>query len=177
MPFCQFSIYSYIPQTIKDEREVIRIPTESMLAQFADINENLKKQSITKDIALNSLLEENEKRVHLPMIDFDTDNPERVKRVIPLMQKYDIPEALIFSSGRSFHLYGLSLLGEEQWQKFMGDCILLNHELIGEEYHRIQTIDDRWIGHSLIRGYSALRISSNQPHYLNEPILQFRLKA
>lgn len=77
-------------------------------------------------------------------------------------------EFTIFSSGRSYHGYGSRLLSNEEWRMFMYKLLTLPgtaHGLVDS------VIDFKWIGHRLIAGHSALRLSAVDRHYLHEPIL------
>lgn len=72
----------------------------------------------------------------------------------------------IYSSGRSYHAYGASILTFEEWAKWLGEMLLINTP--GEN----NIVDVRWIGHSLKRSQSFLRLTANSSGYLMVPEYQ-----
>jgi hypothetical protein len=97
---------------------------------------------------------------HIPMIDFKCKitraNLRRIRQsLLEIGQK-----GLVLQSGRSFHFYGLTLLREKEWIKFMGDSLL------------IKQCDSRWIGHSLLERRCNLRFTTNTLKKTN-PVVRF----
>ncbi len=87
----------------------------------------------------------------IPMMDFECDaNDEHKARVIYFLAKLDLHGALL-ESGRSYHFYGSKLLSDHEWRKFLGQCLLFKG-----------FTDSRYIGHRLINGSCALRVSSGK---------------
>jgi hypothetical protein len=72
---------------------------------------------------------------------------------------------IFFETGRSFHGYFPGLIPEQAWLGYLGRLLLVN-SLEGP-----QVIDSRWVGHALIRGFTALRWSHNTNRYLAIPHL------
>jgi hypothetical protein len=66
----------------------------------------------------------------------------------------------LVSSGRYFHYYGIQLLSSEDWLRFLAQflmpCVL---------------VSPRYIGHSVYRGFCALRLNSVPPHKAALPTL------
>lgn len=90
---------------------------------------------------------------HIPFIDFNNDATdsgveEYAKR---LGDKWNMPLE-IFETDHSFHAYGDRLLSREKWMQFMGQMLLADQN---------DVLDTYWVGHSLNKGYSALRLSAN----------------
>jgi hypothetical protein len=55
-------------------------------------------------------------------------------------------------SGRFFHYYGRQLLAEDEWPRFMGEFLM-----------PCNLVSPRYIGHSLNRGFCALRLNAVSP--------------
>lgn len=88
---------------------------------------------------------------HLPMIDFNcVPSPESLGFVKTALRQIDQRRGVVLASGRSYHFYGLELLSEEEWRRFLGRCLLL-----------APPVDVRYVAHRLIDGYCVLRISAN----------------
>lgn len=87
---------------------------------------------------------------HIPMIDFkpppSPDNLRLIKK--SLKEKIQV-KGVILASGASYHFYGFKTLERDDWIKFLGRCLLE------------PSTDTRWIGHSIRRDTSCLRISAN----------------
>ena len=77
----------------------------------------------------------------------------------------------IYESGRSYHSYCTTkLMDRENWLKFLGGLLVLPEldlPLIGRQ----PIADARWVGHRLMQGSGALRITATNPHYLKVPEL------
>ena len=162
----QFGEYSYKPQEILDERRCFDIAASAltdqwMTKQFNELPEN-------KEIAFHSLIKIEKKSLHMPMIDFccQIDELDVAKDMLSkLLPTYMFASLRFYSSGRSMHAYGSTLLRPVEWREFMGRLLLAN--MPGS----LPLIDARWIGHRIIGGYSALRFSCNSENYLQYPKL------
>lgn len=85
---------------------------------------------------------------HIPLLDLDIPVDENgIEKIREISFGLGIKHAAILNSGRSYHFWGLELLSEEEWRRFMYKALLLDK------------IDRRWIGHRLIDGQANLRIS------------------
>jgi len=125
-----------------------------------------------QDLAVHSKIRIGENVFHIPMIDFlninnlDLSIQELLTRSSEnnkdLFEKI-LQKLFIYSSGRSLHGYSYILLNEEKWHKYLGDLLLLNSSSLKG------IIDSRWVGHSLVNGYSALRWSLNSESYKSVP--------
>lgn len=89
---------------------------------------------------------------HIPLIDFGCRrSSENLRRVEIAMRAIDKDGGIILNSGNSYHYYGRSLLTNTEWRKFIGRCLLVE-----------QLVDVRNLGHCLIDGEAALRISRDR---------------
>ena len=86
---------------------------------------------------------------HIPMLDFRAPTGvtglDAVRRVSSRLGK----PGVILNSGNSYHYYGLSVCPQQDLFKFLGSALLYT-----------PIVDHRWIGHQLVEGRCALRVSS-----------------
>lgn len=59
----------------------------------------------------------------------------------------------VLGSGRYFHYYGAKLLTQDEWIDFLAQFLM-----------PCTMVSQRYIGHSLIRGFCCLRLNSSTPH-------------
>lgn len=86
---------------------------------------------------------------HLSLLDFQcVHSPENLSYISAAMRKVDGAGGVILDSVNSYHFYGMSLLKRQDWHRFMGRSLLLE-----------PLVDVRYIGHCLLDGFAALRIS------------------
>jgi hypothetical protein len=102
---------------------------------------------------------------HLPMIDFTGEHPlERLHAATcTTLKPTGSTTHQLFRTGQSFHAYGGTLLIDSAWRQYLGRLLLLTRH--GEP----GIVDTRWVGHSLVRGFSALRWSHNTARYRAMP--------
>ncbi len=88
---------------------------------------------------------------HLPLLDLQCrPTATNLRHILHAMRRI-LPEGgVVLNSGRSFHYYGRHLLTPSEWRQFLGRCLLLE-----------PLVDVRNLGHCLIDGESALRLSPN----------------
>lgn len=111
-------------------------------------------------IAITSRVRVQQRRTHLhiPMIDFRLkSSPANDELAVELLKALDMPGYLV-DSGRSYHFYGEVAISAEEFWRFLGRTQLMSHYA-----------DQRWIGHQLISGKAALRISSSQDGEMVSP--------
>ena len=109
---------------------------------------------------------------HIPMMDFDTPkNDDGLNIVIDRFKKVNIHEGWILESGVSYHFYGSKLLTESNWINFMGECLLTS--IVHDNYNIEQVVDNRYIGHSLIRGGNTLRITTKAEKTFEPKVIKF----
>lgn len=89
---------------------------------------------------------------HIPMMDFTCAPSTRNREVLTrLLREIGQERGFLLESGRSYHYYGVELLTEEAWKKFLGKCLLM-----------FGYVDDRYIGHQLVDGHCVLRLSAGK---------------
>lgn len=159
----EMSRYQYVPQSFNDYRSTYRVP-------IAQINESslldmLMSLEPETELAVHSRVIVNGQYYHIPMIDFGSKgSTPSASETIKELCKYWSMSFSLYESGRSFHGYGNRLLTNEQWLQFMGSLLLLNKP------SGYKLIDERWVGHRIMGGYSALRWSKNTSHYKRFPV-------
>ena len=103
--------------------------------------------------------EDGAKKFHMGQIDFLTDDESTAKDVCyNVAAKFGLPSWILLHSGNSFHAYFGKRFNVEEWHAFLGELLLQN--TLDDSY----IIDSRWIGASLVRGYSGLRITANNEY-------------
>ena len=158
----EFSRYVYRPRTIHDERHVFFLPAPRLREGFLEAYESLRDD---EEIAINSrvYLRSGEIR-HMPMLDMiGAFAPENLPLIEACLRDHNISRFFVFSSGRSYHLYGIGCIPPEQYEKFLGRALLLNMP------GRPDVVDQRWIGHRLLGGYATLRWTNRSGYYKAYP--------
>lgn len=163
----ELSVYNYRPRTVKDERRIVQVAPWELLPTFEALSWRLAPD---EDIAFHSRVTlapyMPSPQRHLALLDLQGDTSLEGHASLQQLIRERLPDRVaLFSSGRSYHLYGLSLLTQEEWVQFMGRSLLLN--MPGRE----EVVDSRWIGHRLLAGYGALRWTKNSARYIAEPRL------
>lgn len=105
-------------------------------------------------LVVSSRVEMNDGSVkHIPMLDFRTKASDSgISLVREVVSRMGMAGA-IFISGNSYHFYGNPpMLDDENLRRFLGLAILYT-----------PFVDGRWVGHQLIEGACALRISGSEP--------------
>jgi hypothetical protein len=161
-----FSKYLYEADSLVDKRQTF--VANSILVNEAWLNSIVSTLEPNEELALHSTVRllPSRKLRHIPMIDFSIDYRQSDKiywRLIKFIDKEILDNMAVYNSGRSLHAYSTTLITQKKWVKFMGQLLLVNEK--GQE----QMIDDRWIGHRLIGGFSALRWSNNSGIYISAP--------
>jgi hypothetical protein len=102
--------------------------------------------------------------MHIPMVDFAGEvDAEDGAILANLLAEFGVPTLELYRSGSSFHGYGTTLLGPDQWARFAATLLLAN---VPQRRH---VVDCRWVGHRLRAGYGALRWSCNTSQYKQFP--------
>jgi len=133
------------------ERILTRHSRNEMSAEtLRVIAQSLRENQVLGLVSAVSLLDQGSR--HIPMMDFKCNPSTRNRDVLMLLlRKIGQRKGYLLESGRSFHYYGIELLSEEEWQVFLGKCLLMS------DY-----VDDRYIGHQLVDGYCVLRLSAGK---------------
>jgi hypothetical protein len=156
-----FSRYWYLPQSRQDPRETFQVRigevTQSWLAK------ELSNLSKGQELAFESRARLGNLRLHLPMLDFKGMLAGQLRAVMEIFPDLVDRKIFVYFTGRSFHAYFPELISHRDWVRFMGSALLCNTP------RNPGVVDQRWIGHRLIAGYSALRWSCNSKHYKRFP--------
>ena len=159
----ELSSYSYKPQSADDSRKVYRVDAEKLIEEFESIRLTLPGET---EIAVHSRVFIDEKIYHFPMADLIGKlNQSNIQNVVECFKYFKSKSIMLYDSGRSEHIYGLSLIDHHNWLAFMGRLLLLN--LPGQN----PIIDSRWVGHRLIGGYGSLRLTNFSKQYYKIPTL------
>lgn len=132
------------------------------------IADRFAELSPKEELAWHSWVECRGVDCHIPMIDF-VGRP-RYSTICALGQMLAAEisfagDLALFNTGRSFHGYFPDLIPEHSWPRYLGHLLLLN------QHDRQPLIDTRWVGHALVRGFTALRWSHNTDRYKAMPSL------
>lgn len=157
-----FSRYRYIPQTVEDKRTRFSIPLSAVSIQW--LENELSTLGENDELAMDSVLKQGSKILHIPMIDFAIPLTHKFK-ALEWASNYTEFNFQFFETGRSLHAYGTHLITPRRWIQLMGHLLLANLP------NQPPIVDTRWIGHRLTAGYSSLRWSKNSHRYLSFPTL------
>lgn len=168
-----YSRYEIAPpglQAVAPRSAVLRVPASEVTSDW--IADRLAELSPNQEMAWHSLVESRGFGLHIPMIDFIGRPPDSVLCELGRILAGEMGlrhRLVVFETGRSFHGYFPDLIPEHAWPKYLGQLLLLN------EHDDPPIVDTRWVGHALVRGFTALRWSHNtnryraMPHRLSVP--------
>ncbi|MFT3743068.1 MAG: hypothetical protein QM785_02125 [Pyrinomonadaceae bacterium] len=163
----EFSKYVYRSYGETLSREVFTVPARTVNAEW--LSDQVNKLTYEQELAFHSRVRlSNDKVCHVPLIDFIyVKSPEEVHHKLVPVNKEIYHNPTFYGTGNSLHGYYFCLLGEERWRNFLGQILLCNYPPhAGDE-----VVDSRWVGHSLIHGFSALRWSRKTDKYKAVPSL------
>jgi hypothetical protein len=167
-----YSRYEVAPpglQAIAPRSDVLRVSGSEITTEW--IAHRLSELGPNEEMAWHSWVDCRGIGFHIPMIDF-VGRPARsvlceVSRALAAEIGIEA-ELIVFDTERSFHGYFPDLIPERAWPKYLGEMLLIN-----EDNHP-PVIDTRWVGHGLLRGFTALRWSKNTNRYPAMPRLASR---
>jgi hypothetical protein len=135
-----------------EDRRPVHLWANSSIDQA--VAEHVRQAIAGRALGMCSLctLEDGTQR-HLPMMDFRCSSAADLRQrnlhlIVNLLRQIGERAGVVLNSGASFHYYGLRLLSESEWKRFLGKCLLL-----------APLTDARYIGHRLIEGFGVLRIA------------------
>jgi hypothetical protein len=162
-----FTLSVYENDTPGSGRSRSRRVVETAVLTPVFLSELQQHLSSNAELAINSLIISKETRYHLAMIDFQYPELDSyfLQTIAAFKKQYPAP-LFLFRSGRSFHGYQDLVLTERAWRSYLGSLLLLNRP-----GHREELVDSRWVGHSLLQGFAALRLTKNTRAYLQLPAL------
>lgn len=164
-----YSRYEVAPpglQALAPRSPVLRVSARDITPEW--LADRFAELGPKEELAWHSWVECRGLGYHIPMVDF-MGRPENsaIRQLGQMLaSEMDLNNHLVlFDTGRSFHGYFPDLIPEHSWHKYLGHLLLLN------EQHSPSLIDTRWVGHGLVRGFTALRWSHNTDRYRAMPRL------
>lgn len=110
----------------------------------------LRRMPPHRALALCSHVVVRGRRRHIAMVDLQgRAHPSKERFIIEAMREAGLRRGALLVTGRSYHAYGLDLLTDEEWRRFLARCLLL------------PVVDSRHVAHRLLEGRSNLRISTS----------------
>lgn len=159
----EFCIYKPHGRHEKAHQSVVRALAPDLRTVFFKLLNELK---IGYEIGLSSRVTTKAGAVmHLPMIDFKGLDLAKIPEIeVAILNEAPSAHGLSwFTSGRSFHAYGHSLIDQESWLKLMGGLLIID----GDADYLYP--DSRWVGHRIQDGFACLRWTNETGHYASVP--------
>ena len=156
--------YKYIPKSLADYRMISKIKVKDFKSDFEKFCRTLGEG---EEIAIQSRVYDGDRLVgQIPMIDLMCKpNAEEAKSIKRLMSDFGVSELGFFDSGRGFHCYGMTLFSADKLFEYFGRLLLVNDTSLPP------LVDTRWVGHRMLAGYGALRLTFNSKAYKAAPTL------
>jgi hypothetical protein len=163
-----YSRYEIAPpglQAAARRSDVLRVSASELTPGW--LADRLAELGPTEELAWHSWVECRGIGFHIPTIDF-VHHPGKstLNDLSSLASELGLRGDFVFyETGRSFHGYFPRLIPQHAWLGYLGRLLLV------DQLDTPPVIDTRWIGHSLVRGFAALRWSHNTNRYLAMPHL------
>lgn len=161
--------YNYVPNEVSKDEPNPFLEREYFLNTF-DPNKMLIGLPEGTNIALDSNIKlRGGKDAFWPMVDMAPSksdiNLEKIeKRVSGLLSPYTGTSYLL-ETNRSYHLLGNNILrSQKEWYDFLGTCLIssiVTKTPDGQPNIHEVIVDYRYIGHSILRGSSGLRLTTS----------------
>jgi len=160
--------YFYIPNKISEGEEKIKIEREHFLNSF-NPNEILKTQTEGTNIALDSnLILRGGVEAYWPMADMapgkTNDNLSKIEQRVGEILFSFTGATFLLETNRSYHMLGTNILNDkEKWLDFLGTCLIssiVTKTPDGQPNIHEVIVDYRYIGHSIIRRSTGLRLTT-----------------
>jgi hypothetical protein len=132
--------------------EILEVAVGELDAGFEDLSSRAEASSQVVSFASKIRLP-GELR-HLSMMNLHVPTNSSVENVTKAVTAVRPEDELGFllASGRFFHYYGTSLIPESKWHTYLAAWLMPD-----------SLVSPRYIGHSLLQSYSALRLSKLEP--------------
>lgn len=164
------SAYRHISHIHTDNDRFSReIPREFFLStEQEDLNKQAESYGEGWNVNLNSNVVLTDRSIgHLIIVDLA---PKKSKRNLALIKerfseiiKPSYGGGFFLETGESYHYLGESLINKDEWYKLLGDFLLTSVVKVmpkgTSSVHKVLG-DYRYIGHSLKRGYTAMRLTT-----------------
>jgi hypothetical protein len=157
----QLFVHEALKHEAKDEaNDRFQLTVEELEA--GGLRDKIRNLSQDEVIALYSKCVLDDRTVmHIPMMDFRAlPNQQTLSVIKTALEEIHQLHGVILESGRSYHFYGLQLLGENDWMNFMLKCLLL-----------APFTDARYITHRLLERVGSLRITAGKTFKPNVPTI------
>ena len=158
--YSRYKVASPGLQAASPRSDVLRVPACDVTLDW--IGGRLAELGPNEEMAWHSWVECGGLVFHIPMVDFVGRPVHPILSRLGRMLRAEMGLSgglALFDTGRSFHGYFPDLIPDRAWPKYLGHLLLLN------EHARFLVIDTRWVGHGLVRGFTALRWSHNTDRY------------
>lgn len=121
------------------------------------------------NIAFDSVVEDRRKKLwHLPLVDLALRKSQKnLRKTVRRLQEIIAPRfgaGYILATNRSYQFFGTRLLSHDEWLQFLAWCLLSSMVTVtpkNQENIHEMIADYRYIGHSLLRGSTGLRITAH----------------
>lgn len=163
------SYYAYVPQALEDPRRHFAVEAAQLGIEL--FQRLLVETPNGMELAIHSNVSTLLGELHIPMVDLATPDECEISKVVAVLPGELAKRMEWYKSGRSFHGYGYALVSRLAWEQMMGSLLLANAP------NSDPIVDPRWIGHRLLAGYAALRLTRNTDHYLAYPKLVVRAQT
>lgn len=161
--------YYYVPEKPSGEEEKTHIVDRQTFLHTTEVENLIGILEPGWNIAFDSQVEDQEGKIlQLPMLDLALrKSPENLERTKQRLKKIIVPnfgEGFILETNKSYHFFGERPMSQENWYKFLGLSLLTSIVTVTPDdqpnIHEM-VADYRYIGHSLIRNSTGLRITTN----------------
>ena len=163
----QARIYFYISNEPSTHDKRLMLKREDFL-QNKIVDELVSSLKDKENITLGSLIEFSDGgKGHVPMLDLaPVKSPETLEKVIKRLKEILAPEfggGVILESKKSYQFIGLRVFKENLFNQFLGRALITSivtkmPEDMPNKHEPI--VDYRYVGHSLIKGATGLRITA-----------------
>lgn len=135
-----------VRQRIANLKEVD--PSTVQIASYVD---GVEKPRIHEAMKMISRVKTRDGIFHIPVLDLDIPVDENgAESAKEVFTNLGVEHGAIINSGKSYHGWGLELLTDAEWRRFMARALLLDR------------IDRRWVGHRLLDGQANIRVSEKR---------------
>lgn len=160
--------YYYVPNTVPEISKTSYWDRKDFLEE-EKLKCEIEKLQPGWNIAFDSKVEDTEgNSLYLPMMDLAlSKSPANLQRTIERLKEVIEPKfggGFILETNTSYHFFGITLIDHDNWLKFLGASLLTSILIVGLDGQRNyeSVVDNRYIGHSLLRDTTALRITTNE---------------
>lgn len=158
--------YYYVPNTVP---EISRISSwdRGNFLEGEKLKNEIEKLKPGWNIAFDSKVENKKGNFsYLPMMDLAlSKSPENLQRTIERLKEMIEPKfggGFILETNASYQFFGNNLIDHDGWLNFLGTSLLMSIPTVNPEgqYSHESVADSRYIGYSLLRGRTGLRITT-----------------